>query len=248
MKTKSSFLLIPFCALLLGIAGCSKSYNYPATPLTDYMPLNVGKFIVYRLDSLIFINFGTTDTVFSYLAKDIIEDSITDNEGRPSLRVVRYISDTTGLLPWTPIETYMVTPTRNNIQVVENNLRFIKLVEPFVNAYTWQGNSYIDTRSAFSDFAYMDGWNYYYDSLSMPYSLPGQVVSNALIVQQDNDSSGSVADNVFSTRTYSQEVYGRGIGLIYKNFLHWEYQPPNVNVPVGSYAGYGLKLTMVDHN
>ena len=248
MKTRSTLLLIAFGMLLLGIAGCSKSYNYPATPLSEYMPLNVGKYITYRLDSLIFINFGTTDTVFSYLAKDIIEDSIADNEGRPSLRVVRYLSDTTGTMPWTPIETYMITPTQNNIQVVENNLRFIKLVEPLVNAYTWQGNSYIDTRSAFSDFAYMDGWNYYYDSLSMPYSLPGQVVSDALIVQQENDSSGSVPDNVFSTRTYSQEVYGRGIGLIYKNFLHWEYQPPNVNVPVGSFAGYGLKLTMIDHN
>src|ERR1700740_3514150 len=121
MKTRSNFLLIAFSMLLLGITGCRKSSNYPAMPLSDYMPLSVGKYITYRLDSLIFINFGTSDTVFSYLARDIIEDSITDNEGRPSLRVVRYLSDTTGTMPWTPIETYMVTPTQNNVQVVETN-------------------------------------------------------------------------------------------------------------------------------
>ncbi len=235
-------------ASLIGMIGCSKSYNYPSTPLSAYMPLQVGKYITYRLDSLVFIQFGTMDTIVSYLAKDVIEDSISDNEGRPSLRVVRYLNDTAAAGPWNPIETYMITPTATNVQVVENNLRYIKLVEPFVNGYSWLGNSYIDTRSAFTDFAFMDGWNYYYDSVSQPYALGAQVIPDALIVRQANDSSGSVPDNVFSTKTYSQEVYGKGVGLIYKNYVHWEYQPPNVNVPVGSFSGYGIKLTMVDHN
>ena len=94
MKTRLPFILILGFAGLIGMIGCSKSYNYPSTPLSAYMPLQVGKYITYRLDSLVFIQFGTMDTTVSYLAKDVIEDSISDNEGRPSLRVVRYLNDT----------------------------------------------------------------------------------------------------------------------------------------------------------
>ena len=239
------FLLV---ALMACLNACNKSATIQTDQLADYMQLQVGKYITYRLDSLVWINFGTQDTIFSYLARDVIDDSITDNLGRPSWRVVRYISDTSGIAPWTPIETYMITPTPQATEVVENNLRFIKLVLPVVTGYNWMGNSYIDTRSAFSDLTWMDGWNYVYDSVGMPYNLPTQVVPNSIIIRQDNDSSGAVADSVFSTRTFSEEVYGKGIGLIYKNLLHWEYQPPNINVPVGSTTGFGITLTMVDHN
>src|SRR4249919_2975293 len=87
--------------ILLSVMACKKTYQYPSDPLSAYVPQQVGKYITYRMDSLIFVNFGTQDTILKYLAKDAIDDSITDNLGRPSWRVVRYISDTTGTAPWT---------------------------------------------------------------------------------------------------------------------------------------------------
>ena len=234
--------------ILLSVLACKKTYQYPSDPLSEYVPQQVGKYITYRMDSLVFINFGTQDTIVKYLAKDVIDDSITDNLGRPSWRVVRYISDTTGTAPWTPIETYMITATNQSVEVVENNMRFIKMVAPVVNGYTWSGNSYIDTRSLLSTVTYLDGWNYVYDSVGMPFTTFSDVVPSSVTIRQADDSSGSLIDTVFSTRDFSEEVYGKGIGLIYKNFIHWEYQPPNVNVPVGSFSGYGIKLMMVEHN
>jgi hypothetical protein len=255
---KKKYLLFILLAFLI-LYSCRKSYNYPSAQLTDYMQLEPGKYITYRLDSLVFINFGSQDTIISYLAMDVIDTLITDDLGRPSWRVIRYLSDTTGTAPWTPTETYMITPTRQAIEMIENNLRYLKLELPIVNGFSWNGNSYIDTRTTYTDvpglgnwdYSYMDGWSYTYDSVGYPYSVLGGTIPTTLTVQQASDSTGtpsSIVDSVVSSLTYSEEVYGKGIGLIYKNFIYWQYQPPNIGSPYGSQQGYGIKLNMIDHN
>ena len=248
MKKNLLFILV-IAFLFESNIGCKKTYTYSSDQVTDYVQLQIGKYITYRLDSLEFINFGTQDTIVSYLAKDVIDDTITDNLGRPSFRVIRYLSDTTGTAPWTPNETYMITPTRQALEVIENNMRFLKLELPIVNGFTWLGNSYIDTNSPYSGVTFMDGWNYTYDSVGGSFAVPYGVVANTITIQQANDSSGNPGvDSVISSRTFSEEVYGKNIGLIYKNLVNWQYQPPNISVPVGSTTGFGITLRMVDHN
>ncbi len=123
-------------ALLFFMDSCKKSDTYQSDQLTDYLQLQIGKYITYRMDSLQYINFNTQDTIVSYLAKDVIEDSVVDNLGRPSWRVIRYLSDTTGTSPWIPNEAYLITPTRETVEVVENNLRFQKLKLPITKRKT----------------------------------------------------------------------------------------------------------------
>ena len=43
------------------------------------------------------------------------------------------------------------------------------------------------------------------------------------------------------------EIYGKDIGLIYKNFLHWDYQLSSNNNSY-TFTGYGVTLEMKDHN
>jgi hypothetical protein len=236
-------LLIPVFVL----TACKKTITYQSAALTDYMPLQIGKYITYRMDSLKFILVGSKDTVISYLARDVVDDTITDNIGRPSWRIIRYLSDTTGTLPWVPTIAYMVTITNTDVEVVENNLRFIKLVLPFTDNVSWLGNAYIDTRSADSEVPYMDGWNYTYAKTGMPYQVLSGIIPQTVTVNQADQTIGSDTLS-YSERDYSVEVYGKGIGLIYKNILHTEYQPPNASSPAGSTIGYGLTLNMIDHN
>jgi hypothetical protein len=245
---KSSGSILWMLILTLAASSCKKTYEFPSPQVTDYVQLQIGKYITYRLDSLEFINFGTQTAILSYLAKDVIDDTITDNLGRPSFRVIRYLSDTTGTAPWTPNETYMITPTRQALEVIENNMRFLKLELPIVDGFTWLGNTYIDTNSPYTEAGYLDGWNYSYDSVGSPFVVPYGTVSNAITIQQANDSTGSFSPTEYSAKTYSEEVYGKNIGLIYKNLLTWQYQPPNVSSPVGSFSGFGITLRMVDHN
>ena len=47
-------------------------------------------------------------------------------------------------------------------------------------------------------------------------------------------------------KTYAFEKYAKGVGLIYREFLHWEYQ--GRESPEYGYKGYGVKLSIIDHN
>jgi hypothetical protein len=245
--------------LMMAILCCRKpNVNFQSPQLSDYLPLQAGKSITYRLDSLEFVNFGTERIIVSYQAMDIIDTTFNDNLGRPSWIVNRYLSDTTGTAPWTFNETYMITATRNDVEVVENNLRFIKLVLPVLNGFNWLGNSYIDTNVPIDtngtvnndpDLSYFAGWTYIYANVGSPFTTLGGVVPNSVIVNQTNQYYGdSTNSSAPSGVTYSQEVYGNGIGLIYKNLIHWEYQPPNIQDADSSYFGYGIQLNMISHN
>ncbi|HVY74899.1 MAG TPA: hypothetical protein VG890_08730 [Puia sp.] len=245
MKRKPAFVLI-MPILLIAMAACSKKNPLITDTPADYYPLTVGKYIIYRMDSLKFINVGSQDTTISYLAKEVVDDTITDNLGRPSFRIIRYLNDTLASGDWVPSEAYMVTPTANSVEVVENNLRYIKLVTPVQDNISWDGNSYIDTKSADSQVPYMDGWNYTYANTGQPYDPLFGTVPEAVVVNEINQTTGN-ADTYLET-TISQEVYGKGIGMIYRKFLHSEYQSPNTSNPAGATIGYGLTFNMVDHN
>jgi hypothetical protein len=199
------------------------------------------------MDSLKFINVGSQDTLVSYLAKEVVEDSITDNLGQPSFRVVRYLNDTTGSGEWAPSIAYMVTPRKGSVEVVENNLRIIKMVTPVQDWVSWLGNIYLDTKSDTSSIAYMDGWNYTYANTSQPFDVLEGTIPVTVTVNEADAVTGSAGNSLVQT-IFSSAVYGENIGPIYKKFLYTEYQSPNVDFPSGVTIGYGLTFNMVSHN
>ena len=248
-------IIICFAALvILSVTSCKKTdITYKTDQLTDYLQLQPGKSITYRLDSTNFVVFGTIDSVTSYLVQDVVDTLVNDNLGRPSWRIIRYIADTSQTQPWTNLETYLLTPTSHTIEVNENNLRYINLSLPLTNGFSWPGNSYIDTNTPETttdpDFSYLNGWNYTYDSIGAPYTVLAGTIPNTLIVRQQDETIGDTSDILtYSERNYSMEVYAKGIGLIYKDFLHWAHQPPNGTNPAGYKTGYGIRLNMIGHN
>lgn len=241
------FLLLVITSALIFNA-CKKSTDdFKLTPVTEYYPLQVGKYITYNLDSTIFINFGTKDTIISYQVKHTVDALITDNLGRPAYRIIRYIRKT-ALNPWVPDNTFMAVVSESSAEFIENNLRFLKMKAPIRNGFSWKGNTYIDTYSLNSDVKYLDDWDYTYDSLDAKITLGAVSIDSTLKVDQRNEIIGNPGDpNSYSEINYGAEKYGKHIGLIYRNFLHVEYQPPTPGR--GGYRqGYGVKLTMIDHN
>jgi hypothetical protein len=233
--------------MVLAIASCNKKMDsFSSPPLTDYYPLEVGKFITYNLDSTVFLSFGKLDTVFRYQVQDRVDAEITDNLGRPAYRILRFIRKTASD-DWTPNNTFMAVPTANTIEYVENNMRFIKLTLPVKPDFSWKGNSYIDTYSANSEVKYLDDWDYTYDSVGIPLTINNMAIDSTIKVLERDEFLGqdpSMPNTTYAERNYSVEKYGKGIGLIYREFLHWEFQSANNN----SYTGYGVKLSIIDHN
>ncbi|HVU55622.1 MAG TPA: hypothetical protein VHD83_11230 [Puia sp.] len=238
--------------------GCKRTlYSYPNNPLTNYyLPLEVGKYAIYQLDSLNFYYYGQLDTMTRYLAKDTVENSFIDNQGRTAWVVVRYLSPAAGPTVWTASETKTVTPTIQSIEEQENNLRFIKLAYPMKDSFTWNGNSYLPdnpyqdyfTFSTYSNMG-LNAWTYTYLNVDQPFTAGGTTYDSTLTVLQYNDSTNVpiVNDTLFASETYWSETYAKHVGLVYRHTSLWEYQPRTINAS-GYKIGFEVTFTLIEHN
>ncbi len=230
---------------------CKKStdeLSYPA--ISDYAPQIVGKYITYHLDSTIYINFGVTKVIHSYEVKYAVDAEITDNNNDPAFRIIRYVRPVGGSI-WTPDATFMAKNTGQSLEFVENNMRFIKLKEPIREGFSWKGNSYFDTQSQFTNFNYMDDWDYLYSHVGQSETIDGKYFDEVLTVEQRDEVIGVPEEPAYySEINYSIEKYAKGVGLVFKDFYHDEYQPPTTPGGSGYHVdgSYRITLTVIDYN
>ena len=212
------FGLLAFVAILL--FSCKKKTEiFQTDNLSDYTPLTVGKYITYRLDSTVFTNFGRSTEIHSYQIKHVIESQITDNLGRPSYRIFRYLRDTAGTQSWAPAGSYFITPLSTQVETVEDNLRFIKLHAPIVNDFTWKGNKYLNSDPYSSLYSFtnddeMDNWDYHYESINDNFRYNQQTLTDVVkVIQIDEKFALDTADVVGNKATIpanSDATYIRG--------------------------------------
>ena len=242
--------LIPIVLCVLFFAACKKqSEELQIVPISDYAPLKVGKYITYSIDSLVYTNFSTIEAHRFYEVKYQVMDSFTDNVGRKAFRMVRYIR-TLPAGTFLPDNTAIAVNTGSRYEFVENNLKYFKLTLPIADDKSWKGNSAIDLivdPSTGVDLSYLGDWDYTYAGVGTAKKVGTFNLANTLTVNQKNDSTNLpiTAFTNIAYKDFSQEIYAKDIGMVYRNFIHFEYQKsPNSF----SYKGYGVKLIMVDHN
>src|SRR5688572_15133991 len=98
MYKRFSFLRLFVISLFVaGIISCNEKEEFTSEQLTDYFPLQVGKYITYRLDSTVFTGFQRVIEIHKYREKHVVDAVITDNQGRPTYRIFRYLSDSLGV-------------------------------------------------------------------------------------------------------------------------------------------------------
>ncbi len=258
MKFCTSLLLVAL--LVASITSCKKkSTSTPAKAADYFLSLQVGKSATYRLDSLNFYFYGQLDTITSYLAKDSVESSYIDASGQTNWLVTRYISDTTGIL-WSPHQTYIVNADSRNLQMTEDNLRFIKLSSPIIEGSSWNGNVYLpyNPYKDFFQFTFSDGnhlnmnnWVYTYQDVNKPYTAGATGYDSTITVMQENTSTNvPILDpNNFASRTHWSETYAKHIGLVYRHTEIWEYQPPTPDgLQDGYKIGFEVTMTLLSHN
>jgi hypothetical protein len=191
-------VLFFFCAFLF--TSCkSETEDFQTESLSDYLPLQTGKYITYRLDSTVFTNFGRNTEVHSFEEKHVVDSKITDGIGRPSYRIFRFIRPVNSTGPWTSAGTYFITPNDKTYELVENNLRFVKLALPVKQDFSWKGNEFLPDQPyhpafGFSNDQGMKYWDYTYDTLNTSINLNGTLYKNVLNVTAANDIR--VADTI----------------------------------------------------
>ena len=250
-------LIHTFCSLMLIIVfgSCTDAkyrfddINVQTAQLHQLFPLHTGKYIIYRLDSIIPVNLGRDLTVRHYRIKDEIAEPYTDNLGQPGYKVIRSLSDSSGTTPWQPILTYYITPLKNRIEVVENNLRIKKLVVPLRLDVNWKGNSSLPV-SAYGEFAHqglneINTWDFTYTNFG-PAKIGNNNLDSVWTVQHLDLIPDSTS--VLFETGLSQEKYAKNIGLVSKELILLE-TAKNSSDPTDQYTiGFGVKMWMIEHN
>ncbi|MES1221547.1 MAG: hypothetical protein ABUT20_38965 [Bacteroidota bacterium] len=257
MRFLSITRLSLLAAVVFSFYSCDKTTteDFQSDNLSDYIPLSIGKYITYRIDSTVYTNFGRTTEIHKYQVKHIIDAQITDNLGRPSYRVFRYLNDSTASKSWLPAGTYFITPLSTQVEVIEDNLRFIKLRLPVKDGGTWKGNKYISANPYaalynFSNDDDMEDWDYEFDGGSSSFSYAGKNYTNVYSIEEANEAYNvPITDpNSYASKIRAVEKYSKNIGLVYREYELWEYQP-NPGGSGGPFkTGFGIKMWMVDHN
>jgi hypothetical protein len=256
MRCKDLILSFATLAIIFSITSCGKeTEEFKTESISDYFPLAVGKYITYRLDSTVFTNFGRNEEIHRYQVKHVVDAQVPDNLGRPSYRIIRYLRDSLGTQPWVENGTYFITPLTDQVEVIEDNLRFIKLHLPFKLNTDWKGNKYLSDDPYASLYTFnndddMNDWDYNMDKFETTTTIGGKTVSDVYTISQIDESyNAPVTDfNIAGWRTLASEKYSKGIGLVSRDLIMWEYQPNTNGTGVGPKTGFGIKMWAIDHN
>ena len=221
---------------------CKKEIESPPDVGYDYAPVNIGKYVVYDVDSTVYDDFALDTTYTKYRIKEKLEEIYVDNQGRQAIKLVRYIKMYDSLISydniaWTVKDVWNYTKTNTSLEVVEEDVRFTKLSFPIKIDATWNGNA-LNT---------IGEWNYTYDYINQSETINGVHFENVLLVVQKNDKNNAIH------REYFIEKYAKDVGLVYREIKDLESNTIKVQngiiIPVEQRIEKGViyKLTYITH-
>jgi hypothetical protein len=149
----------------------------------------------------------------------------------------------------------MITPTDKQIEVIEDNLRFIKLQLPLKEGTDWHGNSYLADNPyelmgyGFTSVDYLKNWDYNYAAFEPSFTYSGKTYADACVVEQENEvyNFPVTVPTAPGSKFRGKEVYAKNIGLVYREYMLMEYEAnPSGSKPF--YTGFGITMWMIDHN
>lgn len=192
--------------VLFAIASCTKKNVPQDTSLLglDYYPTASGKFVIYDVDSTVYTQLPKDTIYYRYRIKEKLADSFTDNTGQPAIRMERYIkwydpNKSYDSISWKIKEVWMVNTSNKNVQVVESNNRFTKLIFPVQEKASWDGNANNT----------LGEWMYMYDYIDRTEKINNVTLDKVLLVKQKDYRT-------LISYQYYVEKYSKGIGLVYR--------------------------------
>lgn len=215
-KILSIFVIIVF------FAACKKKTE-PASSIDlgkDYYPDKLGKYIIYDVDSIVYDEFTFDSTFYKYRIKEKLEEEFIDNENKKAIKLVRYIKKYNSLkpydsIPWVIKDVWQVNVNTNNIEVVEENIRYSKLIFPVKQNSKWDGN----VKNAIGE------WMYTYSYIDQSEVINSvSCDKTCLVIQKDF--------RTLISWQYYAEKYSRGIGLVNREIIDIKHPVTSTNTAI----------------
>ena len=170
----------------------------------NYFPDEVGRYIIYEVDSIAQDDKSNKHDTTRYLLKELIASTFLDNSNRPTLRIERYYKFYNKNIPydsmnWMGPRVWFANKTIYTAEKVEENIRYLRLSFPVTKGGKWNGNVY-------NTFGRKD---YQVVSLDQPETVNALDFDSVVTVRQSQKID-------FIEYIYEAEKYARNIGLVYK--------------------------------
>lgn len=245
-------------ALFLFAAVLFSSCKKETTSLSEmekghgFYPLEVGKYIVYDVDSLVWNDHLKATIPSQCQLRYNIADTFRNDEGELAY-VINVLYRKTAAESYVPFDVMYAHLHHNQLIVTQHNLNFIKLSFPIENGKNWKGNAMIPLDD--EDYAEYnnDKWNYIYSDFNQSYNTGMKLFQHTVTVNEIDDqlNDPDTDSTAYAYRNYAQEVYAHGVGMVYKERIYWVFQPKSPDGGSGGSGyrkGYSIIMKAVDHN
>jgi hypothetical protein len=191
--------------------------------------------VIYDVDSTVYDPFKNDTVYYKYQLKELNESEFSDNEGRISVRIERYIryynaAQSYDSIPWVLKNVWYSTLTSNTAERVESNQRYVKLVFPVLRLISWNGNA----QNALGNQLYQ------YQMVNQPAGLGILHFDSTLVVIQRDETD-------LLNRRYYMESYAKNVGMISKKVLD-VYDTKIDTIPVVNRIKGGVYMNMSIHS
>ena len=167
----------------------------------NYYPDSTGNWIVYEVEQIIIdapsARFDTTH----FFIKEVIAEKYYDAENRPTIRIERYYKENPNG-NWKILDVWAANKLNTSLQIVEENIRYIKLVFPPALYKRWDGNAFNMLDSLHNEY-------YEITQIDLPEEINNISFDSVLHVTQRNEES-------LIHKEYAVEKYAKNTGLVYK--------------------------------
>lgn len=146
---------------------------------------------------------------------------------------------------WKPVNVIILNPTANGLNWTQDNVKYIKMMFPITEGFSWKGN--VNAPVADSDFAFLNNWNYQYRNFKKSYNTDYLNFDNTVTCIENDESVNypDIDSGVAAMRTYSKAVYAYNVGLVYRELTHWTFKGGNDKQ---CKQGYSVTMKAIDHN
>jgi len=204
--------MLCWCILAFVAISCDESFvtSDPEARGLDYYPLEVGDYRVYEVTDIHYQHNVATEERF--LMREWVADSFLDQTNALTYKIIRSVRPN-AQSEW--LDDSVMTVTKNNTSVIltKDNTKYVKMVFPVSEGKTWKPDMY-NNRAYETDKKEVAT----YLSVDQPYQSDSHSYEKTATVVQE----GKFFDPSIGVDS-RQEIYARGIGLVYRMFKRLDY-------------------------
>jgi hypothetical protein len=191
----------------------------------EYFPLEKGLTRIYQVDSIAYDDNTDRIDTFQFFIKEIVSGGILgQTEPKQPTEILRYASKDTSQI-WTPRTSLFALKSANNLQVIEDNIGYVKLTFPLGNVSSWNGNM----------FNSLGRRTFLFQKKDFFYALEsGMSFLKCAQIQEANINNA--IEEIFA-----KSIYAENIGLV-------EFTSININTQGVKRKGFSVKQVLISHS